>query len=98
MSVPDYRPYFPFSAVRQEQHQAIEFALDAFLNQKKRFVILELGTGCGKSAIGIALARTLEAQGERTFAPPLPGFEDADDVETSGAYVLHGHSAESGSE
>src|SRR5581483_11464006 len=88
MPVPDYRPYFPFSSVRREQHQAIEFALDAFLNQKKRFVILELGTGCGKSAIGITLARVLEAQGERTFAPPLPGFEDGDDVETSGAYVL----------
>jgi Rad3-related DNA helicase len=80
MSLPDYRPYFPFSSVRSEQHQAIEFALDAFLNQNKKFVILELGTGCGKSAIGITLARVLAEHGGKTT--------DVDGEETTGAYVL----------
>jgi Rad3-related DNA helicase len=84
MSLLDYRPYFPFSRVRQEQHQAIEFALDAFLNQNKKFVILELGTGCGKSAIGITLARVLAEHGGKTFYEPAPGEKE----ETTGAYVL----------
>lgn len=87
MSLPDYRPYFPFPRIRPEQHQAIEFALDAFLNQTKKFVILELSPGCGKSAIGVTLARVLEEHGGKTYAPVLPGFED-DKEETSGTYVL----------
>jgi ATP-dependent DNA helicase DinG len=88
MSLPDYVPYFPFPSIRAEQQQAIEFALDAFLNAGKKFVILELGTGCGKSAIGVTLARTLEMYGGKTYAPTLPGFEDGDDLETTGTYVL----------
>jgi ATP-dependent DNA helicase DinG len=80
MSLPDYRPYFPFQSVRAEQHRAIEFALDAFLVQGKKFVILELAPGCGKSAIGITLARLLETHGGKTI--------DADGDVTTGAYVL----------
>jgi len=87
MPRPDFRPYFPFQTLREEQVQAIEFALDAFLNKKKRFVILEVGTGGGKSAIGVTLARYLETHGGMTVAPKLPGVE-SEDVETTGAYVL----------
>lgn len=57
----DYARHFPFPEIRSEQHQAIKFALDAFLNKKKKFVILEMGTGCGKSATAIAIARYLQA-------------------------------------
>lgn len=55
-----YEPNFPFSQIRDEQHQAIEFAIDAFLNKKKKFVVLEMGPGCGKSATGITIARYLQ--------------------------------------
>lgn len=75
--------YFPFSSVRSEQQRAIEFAIDAFLIQKKRFVILELGTGVGKSAIGVTLARYLAAHGGPTFIE-----EGEEKVPTTGAYVL----------
>jgi hypothetical protein len=85
----DYRRCFPFPNIRVEQQQAIDFALDAFLVQNKRCVILEVGTGGGKSAIGVTIARYLAEHGGKTFEPP-PGLEeDGDDVsETTGAYVL----------
>ncbi len=54
-----YSPYFPYSKPREEQKKAIEFALESFLNSNKRFVIVEAGTGVGKSAIGFTVARYL---------------------------------------
>ena len=45
----EYRKYFPHENVREAQHESIEFALDALLNQGKRYVIIEAGTGVGKS-------------------------------------------------
>lgn len=50
---------FPYAAPRIEQTRAIEFALDAIVSQKKRFCILDLGVGAGKSGVAIALARYL---------------------------------------
>lgn len=58
----DYDKYFPFSKIRPEQRKAIEFALDVY-ESGKRYVILEMGTGCGKSATGITIARYLEQHG-----------------------------------
>jgi ATP-dependent DNA helicase DinG len=84
MTLQDYTKHFPFSTVRAEQQKAIDFALDVFLNQKKRFVILELGTGVGKSAIGVTLARYLAEHGGTTYVEN----SDGDKEETSGAYVL----------
>ena len=55
----NYQQLFPYPQVREEQHTAIEFALDAFINQGKRFVIIEAGTGVGKSAIGFTIAKFL---------------------------------------
>jgi len=88
MTLPDYKSHFPFSSIREEQRRAIEFALDAFLVQKKRFVILELGTGVGKSAIGITLARFLEEHGGKTYAEKVEKDGSITKEETSGAYVL----------
>jgi Rad3-related DNA helicase len=51
---------FPYQTIRDEQRSAIEFTLDAFVKNGKRFVILELPTGCGKSGIGLTVARELE--------------------------------------
>lgn len=79
MSAYVYRPYFPFPTIRKEQERAIEFALDAFASGKK-YVILEIGTGGGKSAIGVTLASYLAEHGDKTV--------DDEGEETTGTYVL----------
>ena len=55
----NYQQHFPYPKPRAEQTNAIEFALDAFQTQGKRFVIIEAGTGVGKSAIGLTIAKTI---------------------------------------
>lgn len=55
----DISKHFPYPVPRPEQEQAIEAALKAFLENDKKFFILEAGTGVGKSAIGLTLARVL---------------------------------------
>ena len=79
MPVHNYIQYFPFPKIRKEQAAAIEFAIDSY-ESGKRFVTLELGTGVGKSAIGITIARYLE-----TYAPVLRN-KDGDIM--TGAYVI----------
>ena len=53
----NWKQYFPYPQTRPEQDQAIDFALDAFINQDKKFVVIEAGTGVGKSAIGFTIAQ-----------------------------------------
>ena len=53
-----YEKFFPFNEIRNQQKEAIEFALGEF-ESGKRFVIIEAGTGVGKSAIGLTIARAL---------------------------------------
>jgi Rad3-related DNA helicase len=60
ISIEDWKKYFPFEKIRKEQEIAINFALNSFLNENKKYVILELGTGVGKSATGITVARYME--------------------------------------
>jgi ATP-dependent DNA helicase DinG len=55
-----YEGHFPFGEIREPQKKAIEFALEAYA-AGKRFVVLEAGTGVGKSAIGLTIARYLTA-------------------------------------
>jgi ATP-dependent DNA helicase DinG len=52
--------HFPYDTPREEQLTAINFGIDAFLNSDKRFCIIEAGTGVGKSAIGLTLARMID--------------------------------------
>jgi ATP-dependent DNA helicase DinG len=59
----DFECFFPYPSVRKEQADAISFALNAFLNEGKRFVVIEAGTGTGKSGIGLAISRYLAAHG-----------------------------------
>ena len=49
--------YFPYKEQREQQTYAIQKVIEAFMNDDKRFVILEAGTGVGKSAIGLTVAR-----------------------------------------
>ena len=49
------KQYFPLKQARHSQQTAIEFAVNAF-NSGKKFVILELPVGCGKSAVGVTIA------------------------------------------
>lgn len=63
----DWISFFPYSLPRPEQEEAINFILRSFIEDNRRFVIADLGTGIGKSAIGITVARYLEAN---TLAPP----------------------------
>ena len=54
-----YDSYFPFEKIRDQQKEAIEFCIDKVLGEKKRFCVIEAGTGVGKSAIGLTLARVI---------------------------------------
>jgi Rad3-related DNA helicase len=63
----DYARHFPFGEVREAQREAIDFALDSFLNKGKRFVVIEAGTGVGKSAIGLTIARYMARSSPETM-------------------------------
>jgi len=49
--------YFPYKTQREQQTYAIQKVIESFMDDNKRFVILEAGTGVGKSAIGLTVAR-----------------------------------------
>ncbi len=53
----DWSVYFPYSTCRESQENAINTILNAFINEGKRFFILEAATGTGKSAIGLTVAK-----------------------------------------
>ena len=53
----DWRKHFPLSRPRPEQERAIEFALDQLYVRNKDYCVMECGTGTGKSAIAVTLAR-----------------------------------------
>jgi len=59
MSGKEYLKHFPHEEIRDAQVYAIEEALAAY-DSGKRFVIIEAGTGVGKSAIGLTIARALD--------------------------------------
>ena len=60
ISITNWRHLFPFGEPRQQQVDVINFTLNAFINDQKRFVILNCPTGIGKSAIAITVARYLD--------------------------------------
>jgi len=57
----NFMPFFPYRTIRSEQEKAINFCLDQFINHDKKYVVIEAGTGTGKSAIGVTVARYLNA-------------------------------------
>lgn len=66
----EYERYFPFDQVRDAQQEAIDYVLNAFHNEGKRFAVCEIGTGGGKSAIGLTVARWMHNH------MPEPGDSD----------------------
>jgi ATP-dependent DNA helicase DinG len=52
----EWRNYFPYDEPREEQIKAIDEILNSYESGKK-FVILGAGTGVGKSAIGVTVAK-----------------------------------------
>lgn len=63
----DIKGNFPYAKIRGQQLEAINFALDAIINSEKKFVVIEAGTGVGKSAIGLTLARLLSGNPSDSF-------------------------------
>lgn len=57
----DWIKYFPFVSPRNEQEVAINFILDQFISHNKKYVCADLGTGLGKSAIAVTVARYMNA-------------------------------------
>ena len=60
---------FPYSKPRDQQVNAIDVILESL--KSKRFFALEAGTGVGKSAIGLTIARTIS----KIEREPPEGFE-----------------------
>ena len=57
-----YKHFFPHTSIRKEQDEAIKFCLNSFINSNKRFVVIEAGTGVGKSAVGLTVARYINSK------------------------------------
>ena len=53
----DIKSYFPYDQIREQQSLAILYAIQNFMKNDKRFVIIEAGTGVGKSAIGLTVSK-----------------------------------------
>ncbi|MHA2039459.1 MAG: helicase C-terminal domain-containing protein [Promethearchaeota archaeon] len=79
MSNFNYKNFFPYSSIRSQQKDAIDFALENAINNKKKFIVLEMGTGCGKSAVGLTISRYIKSHFNRQVF---------DEEEESGAYFL----------
>ena len=82
----NYQPQFPYQTIRPEQKKAIEFTLESFKN--KRFVIVEAGTGVGKSAIGLTVARTMAEQSYFITTQKILQQQYVDDFSTHGMLSL----------
>jgi len=60
----NWNEFFPYPEYRKEQKIAIDFALNEFIDNDKKYVIIEAGTGVGKSAIGFTIAQYLNSHVE----------------------------------
>ena len=54
-----WQEHFPYEKPRDEQIEIIDFCLNSL--QDKRFIVIEAGTGVGKSAIGMTIASYMAA-------------------------------------
>jgi len=51
-----WQKYFPYNKPRKAQEKVIEKVLSDFKENKKKYAIIDCGTGVGKSAIGMTIA------------------------------------------
>jgi len=58
---PDWRDFFPLKTPRDDQSRALDFIVEQMIVNEREFVVAELGTGVGKSAIAVTLARLFNA-------------------------------------
>ena len=58
-----WNKYFPYEKHRDQQEVVIDKVIDEFKTGKK-YAIVECGTGVGKSAIGLTIARTINNSSE----------------------------------
>ena len=58
----DWCDNFPYEVPREQQQQAIDFIIEKYFNEKKKFVVIEAGTGVGKSAIGLTIANVINKE------------------------------------
>lgn len=73
----DWINFFPYPNCRSAQEIAINLALNAFINEGKRFVVIEAATGTGKSAIGYTISKYINFK-----------LSSQDDTYKNGAYFL----------
>lgn len=74
ITIDDWKQFFPFKNIRKQQEDAINFALNSFLSDKKRFVVMELSTGVGKSAVGLTISRYMHHySNQQTDGLYIPG-------------------------
>jgi len=62
----NWQQYFPHDTPRPEQIKALSVIFNAW-NSGKRYVMLELGTGCGKSAVAMCVANALASVDKSTY-------------------------------
>ena len=55
--------------MRPQQEDAIDFALNECINSGKKFIIIEAGTGVGKSAVGLTISRYMAENVPTTASP-----------------------------
>ena len=58
-----WNKYFPYDKPREQQERVINKVLKEFKNGKK-YAIIDCGTGIGKSAIGLTIARLINNSSE----------------------------------
>ena len=63
-----FETYFPHPKIRTTQSESIQKILDAYVNKGKRYVVLEAGTGVGKSAIGMTVSRYMNNNVDTSFS------------------------------
>lgn len=77
----DWLHLFPMQSPRQEQIDAINHVLTEIVTSGKRYAVLDLAPGVGKSAVGLTIARFLETQN-------FPSLDEQKADYTPGAYFL----------
>jgi len=61
----EFKEYFPYDTPRDAQVTSIDYALDSFLDGQRKVVIIEAGTGVGKSAVGVTVARYINKKTQK---------------------------------